>query len=79
MGLSLKTHVKNRPTDGREAQLVRAIPYIRICAEEGPPIFIQNGTFYSEGGEVFKKETLPDWAEDEIDALTPEAKKEVGL
>jgi len=79
MAFSLKTHVKNRPSDGREAQLVRVTPYVRLNAGDGPPIYIQNGQFYCEAGDVIKAEDLPPWFEDELEAMTPEARKEVGL
>jgi hypothetical protein len=75
MAFSLKTHVPKR--NDPEGKIGRYTPYVRINSSEGPPLFIQGGKFYSEGGEMVKD--LPDWVDDEVAKMSPTAKRECGL
>jgi hypothetical protein len=59
--------------------MVRSQPYTRLNAGEGPPVFIQAGQFFSEGGPVLKPDEVPDWLDEEIARMTPGARQEVGL
>jgi len=57
--------------------LVRNTPYIRLHTAGEVPIYVQRGLFYTEDGKEIEK--VPQWAQDQVKLLTPEAKKEVGL
>jgi hypothetical protein len=43
------------------------------------PLFLQDGAIYSEDGREVDEDDLPDWFEEELAKLSPEAKKAVGL
>jgi hypothetical protein len=74
--LSLKTHEVSVNKSG-EATGTRVTPYIRLCAEDGPPIFLQNGLYFYEGGEQCKDP--PDWLSDMQELCSPEALKACGF
>lgn len=77
MTFSLRTHITKM---GRgETVVARVTPYIRLRSGENPPIFVQGGAFYWEGGQRVKDADLPDWVEPELDKLTPEVRREAGL
>jgi len=75
MAFSLKTHIPKR--GDAEGKIARYQPYVRINHVDGPPLFIQGGKYYSEGGELIKD--LPDWVDDEVAKMSPTAKRECGL
>lgn len=78
MTFSLKTHLKKTSKSG-DTVLVRQQPYARLNCGEGPPVFVQHGQPYAEGGEHLTEGKLPDWYWDELAKMTPEARREVGL
>jgi hypothetical protein len=43
------------------------------------PLFVQGGAVYSEDGREVDEDDLPDWFEEELNKLSPEAKEAVGL
>ena len=55
MPFTLRTH-QTRTRQGQRT-LVRLNPYIRLGVDGHPPIFLQGGVAYSEGGQEY--ETLP--------------------
>lgn len=59
--------------------VTRVNPYIRFVQEGHPPVIIQKGRFYSDGGQPIDREQLPDWVEKRVKGLSPEAKAKVGL
>lgn len=83
MPLSLKVHEYKRANDGSKAVLTRVNPYVMLA--RGNPeggsvrVFLQNGMFFHEGGDEYKKHELPDWLSSELAKLTPRIKKEVGF
>ena len=79
--LSLKPHEYRKQPDSSSAVLTRLNPYIRLRQLGGdePPIFIQGGLFFYEGGQEIPKAKLPAWVLEELKKLTPKARKEVGL
>jgi len=79
MAFSLKPHVVKKKEGSEGAILARVSPYVRLMAEGGPPIFIQHGAFYTEGGQSMKRADLPDWFEEELKKMTPLARRECGL
>jgi hypothetical protein len=54
-------------------------PYVRVMAGDGPPIYIQGGQFYSEGGHSILKKDLPPWVDNELKKLSHETKVSCGL
>lgn len=75
MAFSLKTHeVKTRA--GRTIS-VRSRPYARLTNGDAPPVYVQEGTFYSEGGE--KYDPVPDWVPEALEKITSKVRVEVGL
>lgn len=77
MSLSLITH--EYKTIRGKAVLTRQRPYVRVFAESGPPVFIQGGQFYTEGGQEIPEAELPDWVWDEIGRMSETAKQEAGI
>jgi len=77
MTFSLRTHIPKRKDP--EGKIARSNLYVRINHSDGPPLFIQGGNFYSEGGQLVKKDQLPDWVDEALDQMTPLAKRECGL
>jgi hypothetical protein len=77
--LSLKTHdvTVNKATG--EATGTRVTPYIRLCQGDGPPIFLQNGGYFYEGGEEVPKDKHPDWLEELQEACSRESLKACGF
>jgi hypothetical protein len=78
MSLTLSPHVLQKAPGTRFDRIVKVIPYIRICSKEGPPIFLQRGKAYSEGGGEIKKSDYPDWFYDQLKTLSPNALQECG-
>lgn len=74
MGFTLTTHAQ-RKTRGGTVAMVATNPYCRIAAN-GETYFLQNGQFWSEGGQLIEKP--PEWAIKQADALVAKVKKEVG-
>ena len=78
--LSLKVHDYKRKKGSNQAVLLRITPYVRIrSGMDDPPVFIQGGKFFAEGGEEFDKDELPDWVPAEISKMSDSAKREAGL
>ena len=76
MPLSLKTH--HYSSKGRGVMTIDKItPYIRLCQGDGPPMFIQEGKVYCEGGSAVPENQLPKWFEEELAKADPKALKEV--
>lgn len=78
MAFSLKTHIIKK-VDGEGVKVVRSQPYVRLNSGDGPPIFIQNGGFYTEGGQAMKRADLPEWFEIELKKVDPGIRRECGL
>lgn len=54
-------------------------PYVRLkSGRDVPPLFIQGGKVYSEGGPEIPLDELPEWFWTELDKMTPRAKAECG-
>jgi hypothetical protein len=76
--LKLKTHEVSVNKQG-ETLGTRVTPYIRLYAEDGPPIFLQGGAYFYEGGEQVPDEAQPDWLFDMQKKCNPEALKACGF
>lgn len=72
--LSLQTH---EPVirDGKQVDM-KVTPYLRVCTGDGPPIFIQKGRLYGEGGGEIKDP--PEWFKDELNKIDKKALEKVG-
>ncbi len=44
----------------------------------GPPLFIQEGKVYAEGGDEIPKDQLPGWFHEQVKIMTPQARLEIG-
>ena len=79
MPLSLKVHHYQRIPGTTMVRLQKVTPYIRLCEGAGPPIYLQDGQAWSEGGaDPLDVATLPEWFRTGLARLTPAARAEVG-
>lgn len=76
MPLSLKVHWFEKIPGQQQTRLARVTPYARITREGHPPIYVQAGGVFSEGGKPL--EQLPGWFDEEMARLTPKVREEVG-
>lgn len=74
--LDLKVHHYVKLPNTTEMRLTKVSPYVRICRAAAPPIFLQEGQVFSEGGEPVTP--LPEWFEEELAKITPKVRDEVG-
>lgn len=60
MPLSLRVHVTEKvPGSSNESRIVRTHHYIRVAANGSPPLYVQGGQIFSEGGPLVDE--VPDW------------------
>ena len=76
MALNLSSHVIQ--TNEAGSSLSQVDPYVRL-SNGSLTLFIQNGTVYSEDGKRMKEANLPEWWDEELEKLSPEARKAIGL
>ncbi len=83
MSLSLnRVHVFARRKNERGetvTQLIRTDLYTRLSSQGEPPVFLQGGRFYSEGGDEYLGDQLPGWVEIELQKLNPSVLEECGF
>jgi hypothetical protein len=72
-----QVHQYQRLPGTLEVRLVRTNPYVRITNGGEPPLFVQGGVIYSEGGDVITDP--PAWWAAEVLKLSPTVRAEVGL
>jgi len=78
-GLRLnQVHKYVRIPGTQEMRLMKVSPAIRICKGMAPPLWIQEGKVYAEGGDEIPKEKLPDWFDEQVKMMTPQARSEIG-
>jgi predicted RNA-binding Zn-ribbon protein involved in translation (DUF1610 family) len=78
MALTLDfVHRYTRVPGSLEMRLVETNPYIRLRSGYEPPIFLQGGVAYDEGGAVVAQ--WPEWLQQAVAALTPAARAEAGF
>ncbi len=53
-------------------------PVVRLAQGMGPPLFIQEGKVYAEGGDEIPKDQLPGWFHEQVKIMTPQARLEIG-
>jgi hypothetical protein len=76
MALNLSSHVIKKSGGG--SSLSQVDPYVRL-SNGTIALFVQNGAVYSEDGQMLEDGDLPDWLNEELAKLTPEAQEAVGL
>ena len=64
--------------------LVAYTPFLRLGAPSGSGhagevVYLQHGYVYGEGGDPYAARDLPDWFQDALAALTPQARLDVGF
>jgi len=59
-----------------QTRLVKTNPYVRLGRKDHPPIYVQGGQVYGEGGGPI--EPLPDWFDGEMARLSPKVRDEIG-
>lgn len=69
--LTLRVHEYTKVSGSQAVRLTKVTPYIRLSSGQGPPIFIQNGKLWSEGGPPIKD--IPDWFYDELAKISKTA------
>lgn len=78
MGLELsKVHDYQKVPGSMEVRLVKTRPYVRLCREGGPPLYVQEGRIYSEGGP--EMDPVPAWFWEEAGRVAPAVRDETGL
>jgi hypothetical protein len=59
--------------------LVRKNPYARFVRQGQAPIIVQDGRFYPDEGEEYKKKDIPDWIWKELKKRDREALHSIGI
>jgi hypothetical protein len=62
-----------------ETRVVRTNHYIRLADGNHPPLYIQGGQVFSEGGPLVAEEELPDWFWLAAQKCSPDALAAVGF
>jgi len=77
MPLDLKAvHLYEKVPGTDQTRLVKTNPYVRLGRKDHPPIFVQGGQVYGEGGGPI--EPIPDWFAGEMARLSPKVRDEIG-
>lgn len=80
MALELsKVHEHKREEGTNRMLLIRLNPYARFVSAGHPPVLVQGGRFYSDGGDLYEKGKEPDWVFSELKNMSLTALKDVGL
>ena len=66
MALDLLPDKLKRVPGTRNMRVVSRKPYIRLSAHGGPPIFLQAGKTWGEGGILIKATERPEWFQEEL-------------
>lgn len=76
--LTLRPHDVRTDSNGTRVSVTTS-HYVRLFSGAGPPVFVQHGKFFCEGGPELKDHELPDWLDDELAKLSEAVRREVGL
>jgi len=79
MALNLSPHNFSVNPETNQPVLTRIQAYVRVREGDSPPLFLQGGQVYSEGGPLIPAEDWPDWLEGHIKRLSPLALEECGF
>jgi hypothetical protein len=75
MSFTLRVHEYGKVDGSPFTKIIKSSHYIRMSAYGNPPIYIQGGRLYSEGGDEVKNP--PSWFWEEVKKLTDKALEEV--
>lgn len=75
MAFSLKVHEYGRVPGSPFQRIVKATHYVRLTSQGQPPLYIQNGNVYSEGGQYIAHP--PDWFVQGLAKLDPKTLESV--
>lgn len=79
MALNLNPHEFAVDPNTLQPVMTRVQSYIRLREGTDPPMFLQAGKVYSEGGQLIPREKWPGWLQDAILQMTPPALEECGF
>lgn len=74
-----KVHVYKRQEETGRMILVESNPYTRFVQGGDPPVCIQRGSFYSDGGDRIQLPDVPQWVWYAVGKMTEDARKNIGL
>lgn len=77
MSFTLKVHEYGKIPNSPFMKIVRARHYLRISSDGNAPIYLQDGKFWSEGGQPLAADTLPGWFWEQVDKVSDEALRSV--
>jgi hypothetical protein len=72
-------HKYKREEGTNRMVLVEKHPYVRLVKKGEPPVIVQDGHFYADGGPEYTKESLPSWVIPELRNRTDEGLRNIGL
>lgn len=79
MGLNLSPHEYAVHPDTQQPVLTRVNAYVRIREGMDPPMVLQAGRVYGEGGDFVPEESWPTWLPGAILKLNPKIQEECGF
>ena len=80
MGLTLsEVHVLQRSPGSNQVVKISSNPYMRLVQQGEPPVCIQRGKFYSDGGVLMQLKNVPGWVRSGVSKLNANALKRIGL
>lgn len=79
MALDLNPHQYTVNPETSQPTLIRVTPYVRLREHDGPPLFLQGGQVYSEGGPLIPREEWPEWLPSAIARLNNVGLEESGF
>lgn len=74
--LDLQVHKYEKVPGTQTTRLAKVTPYLRITRDGHPPLYLQGGKAFGEGGAEI--ETLPIWFDEELAKVSPKAREEIG-
>lgn len=74
-----KVHEYVRVPGTQEVRLIKTRPYSRLRSGDTPPIFVQEGKFYSEAGDEYPREAVPAWVRGQLMIKNDQGLAEIGL
>lgn len=74
-----EVHVLTRDTKTNQMIVQRTQPYTRLVQQGEPPVIVQGGNFYSDGGDRMPLSSVPDWALKQLSNRNKKSNASVGL
>lgn len=79
MPVDYEVHKVERVPGTTQTRVVKVNPYVRLCAEGAPPLFIQGAHIFSAEGPEVALDDLPTWFWSEAERVSPQVQQETGL